>query len=110
LDQHLVRGMPKLNEVAFLHRPSRSLLIADLAFNFGHDVHWLLALVMKFNGGLNRFGPSRFARSMIKDHGALRASLDRILSWDFDRIIVGHGDNVASGGREMLREAFSFVH
>ena len=85
-------------------------MIADLAFNFGNDAHWLLAWIMKFNGGLNHFGPSRFAKSMMKDRAAVRASLDHILSWDFDRIIVGHGDNVESHGGDVLRSAFSFLH
>ena len=33
LDCHLVKGMPVLNEVAFLHRASRTLLLTDLAFH-----------------------------------------------------------------------------
>src|SRR5690349_2876214 len=31
--QHLVGGMPKLQEVAFLHRVSRTLILTDLAFH-----------------------------------------------------------------------------
>lgn len=109
IDQHLVRGMPLLNEVVFLHRPSRSLIIADLSFNFGADSHWFLALIMRFNGAFGRFGPTRLEKCMIKDATAARASIDRILGWDFDRIIVGHGDNIETQGRDRLREAFSFL-
>jgi len=38
-----------------------------------------------------------------------RASIDRILQWDFDRIIMAHGDVVESGGKAALRGAFSFL-
>lgn len=109
LDQHLIRGMPRLNEVVFFHAASRSLLIADLAFNLGPDGPWLLGLIMRTNGIWGRFGPSRFCKSMMRDKAAVRASLDRILEWDFDRVIVGHGRNLETKGKEIFREAFQFV-
>jgi hypothetical protein len=109
IDQHLVRGMPRLNEVVFLHRPSRSLIIADLAFNFGPGTHWLLAAVMKLNGGFGQFAPTLFEKSMMKDRAAVRASIDHILSLDFDRVIAGHGENIETGGRDALRHAFEFL-
>ncbi|HEX2852883.1 MAG TPA: hypothetical protein VHO24_06575 [Opitutaceae bacterium] len=109
IDQHLVRGMPRFNEVVFLHRPSRSLIIADLAFNFGPDAHWLVKLLFRLGGTWGRFTPSRLERIMMKDRAAVRASIDTILRWDFDRIVVGHGQNIETGGKEALRSAFAFL-
>lgn len=109
IEQHLVRGMPKLNEVVFFHPASRSLLLADLAFNLGPPGPLLTALAMRLNGIWGRFGPSRFCRGLMADKVALRSSLDRILAWDFDRIIVGHGRNVETAGKQVFREAFEFV-
>lgn len=109
LEPHLVRGMPKLNEVVFHHPASRSLIVADLAFNFGPPGPWLLQLVMRLNGSWGRFAPSRFCRGLMQDRAAVRASLDQILRWDFDRIIVGHGRNIETGGRQVLRDAFAFL-
>lgn len=108
-DQHLVRGMPKLNEVIFLHRASRSLIITDIAMNFGRDSSWIVKLFMSINGGVGRFAPTGFCKSMMKDRAAVRASLDTILSWDFDRIIVGHGRNVEFDGKRVFREAYAFL-
>jgi hypothetical protein len=45
----------------------------------------------------------------IRDRAAFRESLDTVLAWDFDRVIVGHGENIASGGRAVLREAYAFL-
>jgi len=109
LDQYLIKGMPKFNEVIFLHRASRSLIITDIAFNFGPGSSWLIKAVMLFNGGVGRLGPSNFCKSQIKDRSAARASLDTILAWDFDRIIVGHGRNVDTDGKGVFREAFTFL-
>lgn len=109
LEQHLVRGMPKMNEVVFFHPASRSLIIADLAFNLGPDGPVWFALLMRIYGAWNRFGPTPLERWMMKDKAAVRPSLDRILAWDFDRIIVGHGRNVETGGRRVFREAYGFL-
>lgn len=109
LDQILVEGMPRLNEVVFFHRASRSLILADLSFNLGPPGPLLTAIAMRLNGVWGRFGPSRLCRSLIKDRAATRASLDRILAWDFDRVIVGHGRNIDIGGKKALREAFAFL-
>ena len=38
-----------------------------------------------------------------------RRSLDRILAWDFDRVVVAHGDVLERGGRELLREGYAWL-
>lgn len=110
LEQHLVRGMPRLNEVVFFHAASRTLVIADLAFNFGPDGSWWFALLMRLNGAWGRFGPSRFCRLLMKDKAAVRGSLDRILQWDFDRVLVGHGHNLDANAKPVFRGAFAFLN
>jgi hypothetical protein len=109
LRQHLVRGMPKLNEVVFFHPPSRSLIITDLAFNLGPEGPFFTKLALRLNDAWGRFTPSRLCRSLMTDRAAVRASLDHILSWDFNRIIVGHGRNIESDGRARFAEAFAVV-
>jgi len=109
LEQHLIRGMPSLNEVVFFHAESRRLIIADIAFNFGPDGPWFFSLLMRLNGAWGRFTPSRFCRMFMKDKTAVRTSIDRILQWDFDRVIVGHGKNVETSGKEVFRAAFAFL-
>jgi hypothetical protein len=43
-------------------------------------------------GAAGHFGPHRLIRRMISNRAAARAWAKRILLWDFDRIIVAHGD------------------
>jgi hypothetical protein len=31
------------------------------------------------------------------------------LSWDFDRIVLAHGDIIDSGGPDVLREAYTWL-
>ena len=109
IDQHLVRGMPRLNEVVFFHRPSRSLILADLAFDLKQEGPWLSRWALRLTGAWGRLTPSRFCRSMMQDRPAVRRSIDTILGWDFDRIIAGHGRNIETGGRAAFRDAFAFL-
>lgn len=107
LDQHHVRGAPRLEEVAFLHRSSRTLLLTDLAFHVRHSESRFTRIFMRLNGGYGRFGTTRMLRSSFRDRKALRVSIDRILGWDFDRVVVAHGEVLERGGREALREAYA---
>ena len=86
LDQHLVQGIPRLDEVAFFHRSSRTLLLTDLVFNMHHSESWITRLFMRVNGAYGRFGPTRLMRSLVRDRAALRASIEHLLKWDFDRV------------------------
>jgi hypothetical protein len=46
---------------------------------------------------------------MIRDRRAARASVERILQWDFDRVIVTHGEVLETGGRQRVAEGFTFL-
>jgi hypothetical protein len=109
LAQHLVRGAPRINEIAFLHRASRTLILTDLCFNLGPEMPLLSRVLVTFNDCYCKFGPSRLLRATIKDREAFRTSVSHILRWDFDRIILSHGEIVEHGGRELLRQAYAFL-
>lgn len=109
LDQRLVRGAPALSEVAFLHRESRTLMLADLAMNFREQVPWPTALWLRATGIHGRFGVSRLLRAAVRDRAALRESLDAILAWDFERVIVTHGVVLQRQGKRLLREAYAWL-
>jgi len=109
VDQVFFRGRPYENEVAFFHRASRTLLLCDLAFNFGPSAATPTRLLMKLLRSYGRLGPSKLDPLLIRDRRAARQSLERILAWDFDRIVVAHGDVLESGGHEILREGYSWL-
>jgi uncharacterized protein DUF4336 len=107
--QTFFRGRPYENEVVFLHRPSRTLILCDLAFNIGPRTATVTRLLMKLIRSYGRFGPSKLDPWLIKDRVAARQSLERILAWDFDRVVVAHGEILESGGREALREGYRWL-
>jgi hypothetical protein len=109
LDQARIEGMPLVNEVAFLHRPSRSLLTCDLAFHVGPGQAPATRLAFRALGAYGRLATTPLERLVTRDRDAARASLERVLAWDFDRVVVAHGEVVESGGREAFRRAWSWL-
>ncbi len=109
IDQIHFEGAPTFDEVVFLHRASRTLITADLAFNFGHAPSFVTRLFLKMNGALGSFGPSRMLKLMVRDKEKARASLERILEWNFDRIIVSHGDVLEGDARHILRTSYAWL-
>jgi hypothetical protein len=107
--QTFVRGRPYENEIVFFHRSSRTLILCDLAFNFGPRAAVSTRFLMKLIRSYGRFGPTKLDPFLIRDRAAARKSLERILAWNFDRVIVAHGDIVESGGRESLREGYAWL-
>jgi len=102
-------GLPFANEVVFVHRTSRTLLLCDLAFNVGPEAPWLTRATFRLWGHYDQLGPTRFERLLVRDRAAARASLEQILALDFDRIIVAHGRVLETAGPEALRHGFSWL-
>jgi hypothetical protein len=103
-------GAPKLEERVFFLPASRTLLAVDLAFNL-RGMRGLTWLAMQLNGANDCFTVTRLARSrFIRDPAAAGRSVARMLeAWDFDRIVVSHGEVLETGGRAALRRAWSFA-
>jgi len=109
VQQTFFRGRPYENEVVFFHRASRTLILCDLAFNFGPAAAAPTRLLMRLLRSHGRFGPSKLDPWLIRDRDAARQSLERILTWDFDRVVVAHGEILESGGREALRVGYAWL-
>jgi hypothetical protein len=107
LDFELIEGAPKRNEVAFFHRASATLYTADLVFNMHGDAGWLSKLTFRAMGIYQRFAMAKPWKHWVKNRGAFLESIERVLAWPFDRIVMAHGDVVETGGKEMLRRALA---
>jgi len=100
----------RLDESVLVHRPSRTLLVADLVHNVGRPQHAWTRIYAKMNGFHDRVALSRMIRwTAFPDHRATRRSLDALLALEFDRMIVGHGDPLTSGAREAIAAAYAWL-
>lgn len=103
-----MRSFPFANEVVLLHRPSRTLVLTDLLFNFAPTAPWMTRAAMFCACGY----PG--ARSTVLERVGMRRDLARqelgeVLTWDFDRVIVAHGDVIETGGRAALANAYAWL-
>jgi hypothetical protein len=101
----LVEGAPRLNECVFFHKESRTLIVTDLIFNLSGLELNLKNFIFKLFGTFNRPACSRLLHVFVKDKKLFKASLNKILEWDFDRIVMAHGNIIESGGKEIFRYA-----
>ena len=107
IDHILLNGAPYMQEIAFLHRASRTLLLTDAAFHptpASTRSVWIWTKLMTVRDGFNAL-----VRWFIRDRRAMRASIDRVLAWDFDRATVTHGEVLESGGRAALGRAYAWL-
>jgi hypothetical protein len=101
-------GNPSMEEHVVFHPHSRTLVVADLLFNFGPDTPtWTNFLLLAAVGAKHHPGMSRRFRMSIKDKAAFQRSVETLLGWDFDRIIVGHGEVIETDGKRLLRNALA---
>ena len=107
---HLIfRGVVGLPEAVFFHRESATLMVCDLLFNVHKASSSWMWTFGKLNG-LFRFGPTRLMRLATRDRSAARSSVDQILSWGVERIVLAHGELIETGGHQALLAAYSWLY
>lgn len=107
MQQSVLRGSGLVQELDFFHRASRTLILTDLIFNLSPQSakEKLFANIIGIRSGPF---PSRTFR-WTADKSLLRASIEKILQWDFERIIIAHGAIVERDGPNVLRAAFAWL-
>jgi hypothetical protein len=110
IEQVQFHGQPHVNEMVFLHKPTRTLMLTDLSFNlYPEDTNFLTRLYLRLSGASGRLRGTLVIRMLTRDKAAARESLDKILALDFDRISVTHGRILEHGGPDALRRALDWL-
>ena len=101
-----------MSEVAFFHRPSRTLVLTDMIENFEPQKLGMLARVLTWLGGAQH-PDGRMPRDMRLTYRSrlaeLRAAVDTMIDWDPARIILAHGRWYERNGADELRRAFRWL-
>jgi hypothetical protein len=100
-----IGGAPKANEVVLFHRPSGTLVCADLVFHVTRPANLCTRLILGMMGaGGGRLAQSRIWSFLRKDRDAARASVERIRQWPISRIAPCHGAAVEIDAAGLARE------
>ena len=96
------------NEVVLLHRPSKTLVVTDLAFHFTESYPWLTRASMAVSGAYPGCKVSILEKVGMKRDLA-REEIGAILELDFDRLILSHGESFETGGKDQFRGAYRWL-
>jgi hypothetical protein len=100
----------RLDESVLVYRPARTLVVADLVHNIGRPPGRWTRFYARAMGFYDRVALSRALRwTAFPDRTAARRSLDDLLSRPFDRIVVGHGAPIETGGPDALAGAYAWL-
>jgi Domain of unknown function (DUF4336) len=109
LDQVVFRGNAFLQEVEFLHKPSRTVVFADFLQNYPPDKSRLFLSTLQRLAGVWGLGVPIDIRLTTFNRRLARSSAARMLAWDFDRLVVAHGENLEREARRSVRRAFAWL-
>ncbi len=102
-------GARKASETVFFHRPSRTLVATDSVFHIVKSEDLWTRTFLRMNAAYGAPAASRIFRSSIDDRKRFRASIDRALEWDTERIHMAHGELIETGGRDVLARTYAWL-
>jgi len=110
-EQLAFKGNPLLSEVLFFHRDTHTVLLDDLIMrNPVMEGKPLTNLMFKLGGVQGLEGGVTIDMKMTFLNRTLgRQSLKRLLSWDFDKLIIAHGPCIESGAKQYVKRAFRWL-
>lgn len=111
LDQHVFKGNPFSSEVFFFHKNAHTVMLDDLI-----QIHplekrkGLLNFFSRLEGVLPPDGGVGLDIRMTFIHRDLaRQSLEKVLSWDFDKLIIAHGPCIEKDAKPFVERAFRWL-
>jgi hypothetical protein len=103
-----IKGAPKMAESVLFHRPSGTLVVCDLLFNFPEfDSMWSKVLLTIVLGTDPAPGFSKRLKMAIKDDAAFAASLEAVKSLPVQRVVPGHGVVLEQDAKARIGKLFS---
>lgn len=111
LDQLIFGGTKVLPEAVFLHRKSQTLIVTDILQNHEPSSDGLLWRTLKRLNGIvaPNGGAPRDWRLTVRNRDVARAARDRMLAWQFERVVMSHGRCIEVDGHAWVERAFAWL-
>ena len=115
-------GSHSNKELVFCHKPSKTLIEADMMFNLPATEQFSKTgenptagfLTKLFVGLQSTKGEATWQKRFLwyaassGNRADFNKSAQRIASWDFERVIPCHGDVIETGGKDVFRKVFEW--
>lgn len=105
----IVSQIKTANEIVFYHPITKTLIITDSAFNFDNTFPWITQLTARVIGSYQNLKPSWLEKIAVQDKQQAQKSIDKILSWDFERVIMAHGTIVETNAKKELTAGYQWL-
>jgi hypothetical protein len=101
-----LQGVPFLDETVLYHRPTQTLLGADVVLCADAKDHWTFRYAGRITGCYERVRVPPDVRKKIPDKAAAARSIRAMLERPAQRLIVGHAGVIEEGCRDGLAQAW----
>lgn len=110
IDEVLFTGSRLMEEAVFFHRPSETLIVADLIENFpaGH-FNWWQKPIARLAGIIAPHGKTPLDWRLSFHKPQAQAGLAKIKAWTPRRIIMAHGEVVREKDNQFLNDSFDWL-
>lgn len=101
-------GCSPLNECVFFHIKSRTLIVTDIVFHFDKQCSPSTRLIAKLLGGYNQLRPSLLEKFATQDKVKVKWSIQQLLTWNFERVIMAHGSIIEQDGASQFKAGYEW--
>lgn len=105
-----LEGAPSMGETVFIHRPSKTLIVVDSLFNLHTVKNAFSRFMFRVTSSYGKPAQSRIWRHTVKDKKTMAASTKPLLSEDFERVIMSHGDTVTENAKATFVQAAAWLY
>ena len=110
-EQVIFKGNKFLSEIVFYHKFSKTVIMGDIIQNNekkrGRPI---TNLIFKISGAAYPNGGVGFDFKLtFSDRKAAKETLDKIFSWDFDKLIIAHGPCLTDNAKKYVKSAFAWL-
>ena len=99
-------GVDSLNEWVFFHPQSRTLILTDTAFHFDNSFPLITQFAARVIGGYKSLSPSLLEKVATTEKAKVKLAVQKILDWDFGRVIMAHGSIIESQGKQKFKAGY----
>ncbi|MEM1348338.1 MAG: DUF4336 domain-containing protein [Myxococcota bacterium] len=109
VEQVVLDGAPKLNEVCFVLREAGCVVFTDMLFNVRTPKGLLTPVILSMAGTKRRLAQSRLLQSMVEDREAAGRSMQSLVALPFAHATMCHGDPVLDDAHAAVTSALSWM-
>ena len=111
IKQMIFYGSSIMEEVIFLHKKSKTLILGDLIENFDEN-HFsgIKKIIAKWVGIISPNGKAPIDLRYTFNKNIAKINYDKMIQWNFNKIIISHGIWIKENGKEFAKKSFNWAN